>query len=115
MSHYWSLVPASLLQGRCSHTQVAATRRPAVSRPTLGKTEFIAQDNGHLLPTIKKRDSALSGAFATGYENMPSTRWPEKTVKSGDPFAGTATMGYKGIETTYLRHAIGYPLVPPRH
>ena len=69
---------------------MAATRRPTVSRPTLGKTEFIAQDNGHLLPTIKKRDSALSGAFATGYENMPSTRWPEKTVKSGDPFAGTS-------------------------
>jgi hypothetical protein len=82
---------------------------------TLGKTEFIAQDNGHLLPTTKNRNSPLNGSFATaGYENMPSTRWPEKTVKSGDPFAGAATMGYKGFETTYLRHAIGYPLVP-RH
>ena len=57
-----------------------------MSRPTLGKTEFIAQDNGHLLPTIKKRDSALSGAFATGYENMPSTRWPESSSTSGEFF-----------------------------
>ena len=45
---------------------------------------------------------------------MKSTRWPEQTVKSGDPSAGAATMGYKGIETSYLRHATGYDLAP-RH
>tara|TARA_B100000768_G_C11158395_1_gene323427 strand:- start:52 stop:327 length:276 start_codon:yes stop_codon:yes gene_type:complete len=90
-------------------------RSPAVNRrDTLGKTEFIAQDNGHLLPTMKKRDSAFGGSFVTGYENMQSTRWPEQTVKSGDPSAGAATMGYKGVETSYLRHAIGYNLAP-RH
>jgi len=56
-------------------------------------------DNGHLLPpTMKKRDSA----FATGYERSQSARWPEHMVMSGDPSGGAATMGYKGIETSYL-------------
>ena len=50
-----------------SSPQVAATRSPAANRPvTLGKTEFIAQDNGHLLPTLKSRDSAFRASFATG-------------------------------------------------
>ena len=88
-----------------SFPQVAATGReqsPAPSRPVKPKaTTFIVLDNGHLLPTMKKR-SSFSASFRTGYEGMQSARWPGQTVNSGDPSAGAATMGYKGIETSYL-------------
>lgn len=69
-------------------------REPAI-RPPGFRTTPICSDNGHLLPGTPKRMTA----FSTGFENSAPKRWP---VTPNAPFSGVATMGYKGIQTTYL-------------
>ena len=62
-----------------------------------GMTPFIASDNGHLLRGKKMT------SFQTGYEtSAPPARWPEHTTLSSSSYGGAATMGYKGIQTSYL-------------
>ena len=79
--------------------EVPATERartPAAKHPAAnGPTKFIVSDDGHLL-----RSSPSKSSFITGYENSTAQRWPEHLPTS--PYAGSSTMGYKGIETTYL-------------
>ena len=96
-SHLDAVSPSA--HSSCSPPQVPAIRevRPQADHPAArGPTQFITGDNGHLLGKKKMT------SFTTGYEtNTPSPRWPmdkNTTVK----YAGAATMGYKGIETTYL-------------
>ena len=59
------------------------------------RTEIIVADNGHLLPGTPKRMTS----FSTGTTANLNSRWP---VSRNAPFAGVATMGYKGIQTDYL-------------
>ena len=55
----------------------------------------IVDDNGHLLKGAAKRMTS----FSTGYESSSPKRWPGA---GHVPHSGAATMGYKGIQTTYL-------------
>ena len=68
--------------------------RPLRGSPRKGKTEFIVADNGHILPGVPKKMTAFN-------DNVNSSaRWPQ-----GNPAimgSSNATMGYKGITTSYL-------------
>lgn len=76
------------------------SKKSAILRPKSGTTRIIVDANGHLLPGVPK----VNNAFAP--PNDPSKhpsvpRWPQHnaTIATG----GAATMGYKGVETAYLR------------
>jgi hypothetical protein len=60
-------------------------------------TQFVVDDRGHPLPGIKKTGSAFNHvAIGTG----KAPRWPKTNALI--PLAPGATMGYKGIPSTYL-------------
>ena len=59
------------------------------------KRQPIVDERGHLIPGSPKRMTS----FTTGYEGKPRGRWP---ISATAPFAGSSTMGYKGIQTSYL-------------
>ncbi|WIA32216.1 hypothetical protein OEZ86_003065 [Tetradesmus obliquus] len=59
---------------------------------------FLVDDRGHLLPGVKK----VNNSFRTRLSPSDSApcRWPKPSPVVGSPPA--ATMGYKGIATSYL-------------
>ena len=65
-----------------------------ISRPPGFRTTAIVDDNGHLLPGVPKRMTSFSGTASSG-----NGRWPRDPTAN---FSGSATMGYKGIQTLYL-------------
>ena len=69
-------------------------RTPLMRHPGY-RTSVIVAENGHLLPGTPKRMTS----FSTGYESSSYKRWPVSTL---EPNTGAATMGYKGIQTSYL-------------
>eukprot|EP00965_Chrysotila_dentata_P257173 6212791-Pleurochrysis_carterae.AAC.2 len=57
------------------------------------KMDFLVDDNGHLLPSVPKVNNSFGDA-------QPDTlRWPKSPLHKKPP---VATMGYKGISTSYL-------------
>ena len=86
----------AFLPKRLGNWEVPAGReRDPTPRPPGFRTEIIVADNGHLLPGTPKRMTS----FSTGTTANKNSRWP---VSRNAPFAGVATMGYKGIQTDYL-------------
>ena len=65
------------------------------TRPPGFRTQTIVDDNGHLLSGVPKRMTSFTPAASAS----SSKRWP---VAATAHFGGTATMGYKGIQTDYL-------------
>ena len=81
---------------RLNNWEVPAIReREPMPRPPGFRSVPIVDENGHLLPGMPKRLTS----FSTGYETTAPKRWP---VTPSAPFTGASTMGYKGIQTTYL-------------
>ena len=81
---------------RLGNWEVPALRdREPAPRPPGFRTTTVVDDNGHLLPEVPKRMTS----FSTGYESVGYQRWPSSSLV---PHSGAATMGYKGIQTTYL-------------
>ena len=81
---------------RLGNWEVPALRDKAPAfRPPGFRTSTIVSDNGHLLPGTPKRMTS----FATGYEAASYKRWPASPIAF---HTGAATMGYKGIQTSYL-------------
>ena len=81
---------------RLGNWEVPALReRDPTPRPPGFRTSTIVDDNGHLLAGTPKRMTS----FSTGYESSSYKRWPVSTL---EPNTGAATMGYKGIQTSYL-------------
>ena len=81
---------------RLGNWEVPALRdRTPFARPPGFRTVPVVDDKGHLLPEVPKRMTS----FSTGYEMTSHKRWPVSLL---DPHGGAATMGYKGIQTTYL-------------
>eukprot|EP00884_Botryococcus_braunii_P018064 jgi/Botrbrau1/4941/Bobra.0122s0023.1 len=63
-----------------------------------GRTATVVDDKGHLLPTISKRKAAFIHDIPIYLQTPP--QWPqENTLIISGP---KATMGYKGIPTSYL-------------
>jgi len=79
----------------CNWEVAALRERYPAQRAPGHRTLTIVDDKGHLLPGTPKRMTS----FTTGYEHTAPKRWPTTPTA---PFAGVATMGYKGIQTTYL-------------
>lgn len=63
-------------------------------RPREGKTEFVVDDKGYLLPNVKKVNNAFNTQPEV-YEKNPA-RWP--TQNAAIKYAPRSTMGYKGIQ-----------------
>jgi len=81
---------------RLNNWEVPAMRvRTPLPRPPGHRTLTVVDDNGHLLPEVPKRMTS----FSTGFESAGYSRWPTSSLA---PFSGAGTMGYKGIQTTYL-------------
>ena len=81
---------------RLSNWEVPAFRASTpLARPPGFQTVPIVDDNGHILRDVPKRLTS----FTTGYEGKVQGRWP---VSATAPFGGASTMGYKGIQTSYL-------------
>ncbi|GLC46231.1 hypothetical protein PLESTB_001537900 [Pleodorina starrii] len=68
--------------------------------PRTGKTEFIADNNGHLKPGVPKISNAFNHPEQTPVFMNSSPRWPQENPTW--PKTEKATMGYKGIPTDYL-------------
>ena len=103
-----------------------------------GPTKFVVGDNGHLVrallfrailerlhrprvppprPQIGKKTMNSFGESKTSPSAArpairPATygdeRWPAKKTTSADTYGGAATMGFKGIATTYLPSSTVY-------
>ncbi|GLI58440.1 hypothetical protein VaNZ11_000158 [Volvox africanus] len=65
-----------------------------------GKTEFIAGDNGHLMPGVAKINNSFNHPETTPIFMNSAPRWPKENPTW--PKTEKATMGYKGIPTDYL-------------
>ncbi|KAJ9528312.1 hypothetical protein QJQ45_014287 [Haematococcus lacustris] len=67
-------------------------------QPRSGTTGFISDDKGYLKDGVTK----ITNAFTTKLEVHQKTppRWP--TENTSIPLTQRATMGYKGIQTSYL-------------
>ncbi|EFJ48105.1 hypothetical protein VOLCADRAFT_91341 [Volvox carteri f. nagariensis] len=68
--------------------------------PRTGKTEFIADDSGHLKPGVPKINNAFNNSGTAPVYMNSSPRWPKENPTW--PKTEKATMGYKGISTDYL-------------
>ena len=87
---------------RLSNWEVPAFRASTpLARPPGFQTVPIVDDNGHILRDVPKRLTS----FTTGYEGRVQGRWPTSATA---PFGGASTMGYKGIQTSYLPSSTTY-------
>ena len=111
---------------------------PITRAASPGPTKFVVGDNGHLVrallfrailerlrrprvppprPQIGKKTMNSFGESKTSPSAArpairPATygdeRWPAKKTTSADTYGGAATMGFKGIATTYLPSSTVY-------
>lgn len=101
-----SFTPKRLNNWEVPDDSKLAQDRFGVLQPRTGKTKTIVQDNGHLKPGLRK--PGVTSFTDTKEAERPvyaasKPRWPTKNVSwEWAPRAGRK-MGYKGIETDYLR------------
>ena len=69
-------------------------------RGRTGRTQFVADDNGHLKKGVGKKMTSFNPSLSSQAYMSSSARWPtaNPTIRVGSK----ATMGYKGIVTSYL-------------
>ena len=84
----------------CNWETPAVRAKTPVNKGPGGRTEFVVDNNGHLLRSAPK----LNSSFSTGFESITPKRWPDAQRVTGGsaPYGGVATMGYKGIQSSYL-------------
>lgn len=89
---------ASFAPKRLRNWEVPAVRTVSPTAKGAGfRTQTIVDDKGHLLVGPK-----LMNSFNSGFGSSSPKRWPEAQKGPIVPFASRATMGYKGISTSYL-------------
>mmetsp|Transcript_4020 Transcript_4020/g.7088 ORF Transcript_4020/g.7088 Transcript_4020/m.7088 type:complete len:136 (-) Transcript_4020:1628-2035(-) len=91
----WEVTPTDKIE-KCNTIIKGSAYSTLTSRSE--KTDFIVDENGHLLPGVSKINNSFNRSIPVYSKSVP--RWPKENPSI--VAYPKATMGYKGIPSAYL-------------